>query len=827
LTIPSSKFLMSANKMTELHGLTEQEAIARRSAGQGNTVKLKTSRSYLDILNENLFTFINGVFFAISALMISLQRYGDGFLVVGVIFGGVLINICQEIWAKRKLDQISLLHRPKAIVIREAKAHNIDPSALVLGDLVAVQAGDQIVVDGQIVGEGRIEVDESLLTGESDMIPKFAGQPVYSGSFCVSGNAFYEAQKVGAETLAYQLMAGARAFRQIYTPLQQEINLIIRIFMLIACFLWILLGISFFSRSYDLNEFVQRSAVVAGLVPVGLYLAITLAYGLGAVKMIGKDVLIQQANAVESLSNVNVLCLDKTGTLTTNQISLHSVYPIAISEEELRSRLGDYAASTTAGNKTSEAIALSCPGQAHTPVMEVPFSSGRKWSAIALDTPKRSGVYVLGAPEMLAKAVSFNDEMASHITARAEEGLRVVLFAYSSDVTALRTEGDRPELPSNLVPLGIISFSDVLRPEATETLAGFAKAGIEVKIISGDNPQTVLALAKQAGLGEAVKVVSGLALAEMNEAQFAQAAEVNTVFGRISPEQKAALVRSLRKSGHYVAMMGDGVNDVLSLKQANLGIAMESGSKATRGVADIVLLKDSFAVLPFAFLEGQRIRNGIQDILKLFMVKVFCVTLLIFSTGIIADTFPFQNKQSSIYALLGVGLPSICIPIWAKPSDVSNRSMVRSMLHFTISATLSTTLIALAVYLFYLVGEVLDLPPNFKADQLNYSVPRTALVTTLVLCQLLLIPFLKPPTTAWVGGERLNGDWRYSIVAFSLMVVYSGILFISPLRHFFELSAISVKDYAFIGLMSLAWCLIQRLMWRTKFLDQFLGVDLS
>jgi cation-transporting ATPase E len=820
--------IQDAPPATNPQGLTEQEVIERRTAGQGNNVALQTSRSYRQILEENLFTFINLVFFALSVVMALLHRFGDAFLVVVVIFGGVLINIYQEVWAKRQLDRIALLHRPKANVIRENREYTIDLGEIVLGDILVVRPGDQILVDGVVVGEGRMDVDESLLTGESDMIPKVAGTPVYSGSFCVSGTACYEAQKVGTETVVFKLVTGARVFRQVYTPLQQEINLVIRIFMLLACFLWILLGISFLSRSLPFADIVQRAAVVAGLVPAGLLLAITLAYGMGAVRMLGQDVLIQQANAVESLSNVDVLCLDKTGTLTTNQIDVQEIYPIGISEEALKQKLGDYAANVTVHNRTSEAIAAVYSGKVRSLKAEIPFASVRKWSAIAFDEGSNAGVYILGAPEMLAKAVTLTEEMTAYIQASVEQGLRVLLFAYSNDLSVIDPNSDNVILPSTLTPLGIIQFSDQLRPEARETLYGFAQAGIKVKIISGDNPQTVAALAKQAGFGSEIQLVSGSQLAQMDEIQFAQAAVSCNIFGRITPEQKAKLVKTLRRQGHYVAMIGDGVNDVLSLKQANLAIAMESGSKATRAVADIVLIKNSFGALPHTFLEGQRIRNGIRDILTLFMVRVFCVTLLIFSTAMVTDGFPLLNKHAAIVTLIGVGLPTIVLPLWAKPGVISkHRSMVRSLLHFTVPATLSMTMVALLVYLLYIVSAILDLAPGSDFSQVNYAQPRTALVTILVLCQLFLIPFLKPPTTAWVGGESLSGDWRYSITAFILLVVYLAILFVPPLRNFFELVPLSWLDCLFLGLVAVEWCLILRAIWRTRFLDRFLGVNLS
>ncbi len=650
-------------------GLTEEEASKRRAEGLGNNVFLQTSRSYRQIINENIFNFINIVFFALSAVMILLRRYSDAFLVVVIISFGVIIAVCQEIWAKRKLDEIALLNRPQTSVIREGNKRDIDPAEIVQGDTIVLAAGDQILVDGFIVGDGRIDVDESLLTGESDLISKVAPDNVYSGTFCVNGAACFEATKVGAETVAYKLMTGARAFRHVYTPLQQEINLIIRILLLLSCYLWILVGISFTSRSYSLADIVQHAAVVAGLVPSGLLIAITLAYGTAAVRMLGQDVLIQQANAVESLSHVNVLCLDKTGTLTSNQIELQRVFPIGISETELRQKLGDYVTNTTAPNRTSEAIAESCSGIKRSTKGEIPFSSARKWSAIAFDEGIGSGVYILGAPEILAASISLPESINNYIQENFERGLRVLLFAYIENLDVINEEPEKIALPSTLTPLGVITFSDKLRPQASETLHSFQKAGIDLKIISGDNPDTVAALAKQAGLSEDINLVSGLELAIMDDSQFNAAAKSCTVFGRITPEQKAKLVQMLRLQGNYVAMIGDGVNDVLSLKQASLAISMESGSKATRSVADIILLKDSFAALPFAFLEGQRIRNGIRDSLALFIVRVFCVALLIFSTGMVADSFPLVNKHSALLAMFGVGLPTAVFPIWAKPGE--------------------------------------------------------------------------------------------------------------------------------------------------------------
>ncbi len=816
-------------KDTALEGLTTKEAIDRRHRGQGNDVKLETGRSYWQIIRENIFTFINIVFFAISIVMISLQLYSDGVLVVVVIFGGVLVNIIQEIWAKQQLDKIALLNRPKVTVIRDGKEQELEPREIVLGDILVAASGEQILVDGQVVGQGKIEVDESLLTGESELILKVAADQVYSGTFCVSGRALYQATQVGKDTTAYQLTVSARAFRQVYTPLQVEINLIIRVVMLIACFLWVLSGVSMFSQARSLTDFVHRAAVIAGLVPVGMYLAITLAYALGAVRMIGQDVLIQQANAVESLSNVDVLCLDKTGTLTSNNLRLLNIYPLGIEEPKLKQILASYGTGVTTTNKTSEAIALW--GQTHNldtfptqPIIhEIPFTSNRKWSALTLEQDQGKVTYVLGAPEILAPSIANSHQYSDYLHNQTSQGLRVLMFAMTLDTGF----SNSPVLPSRLTPLGILTFGDELRPQVQETLAGFRTAGIELKIISGDNPETVVALAKQAGVAKEIQGVSGAELALMDEAEFRQAALENNVFGRITPEQKAKLVKVLRRCGRYVAMIGDGVNDVLSLKQANLGIAMESGAKATRGVADIVLLKDSFGALPFTFLEGQKIRNGIIDVVKLFLIRSLSMTMMIFASAIVVDHFPFVNKHTAIVSLIGVGFPTMFIPLWAKPGVPPWRSLIRNILHFVLPAVISLTCVGMLVYLFYLATAITSIPATTPLTQLEHGIPRTALVTVLIFCQLLLIPFLKPPTRLWAGGETVQGDWRYTLVALGLFLLYGVITMIPTTREFFNLVLLKPEDYLFLGMVSLEWGLILRLAWRTKALDRFLGVDLS
>ncbi len=364
---------------------------------------------------------------------------------------------------------------------------------------------------------------------------------------------------MGTQSTAYKLTAGARTFRRVLTPLQQQATTVIRILLVLACYLGLALLMITTIRQTPLLQTVQMAVVIAGLVPNGLLLAIAVAYGLAAVRLANTGALIQQANAVESLSNVTVLCCDKTGTLTTNRLSVHAVQPFGIGEEELCALLGVYAASVSVSNATAAAIATAYLAQAQPTSAEVPFSSASKWSALTLAETQK--VYVLGASEMLEPFLRPESRLGDQATAWAEQGLRVVLFACYDEIRGLYDADGQPRLQPGLNPLGLVSLGDILRPEARATLAAFSQAGVQLKVISGDHPHTVAALAKQMGFASDLKSVSGLDLSEMEPAQFAQVVRDTTVFGRITPQQKERIVQELRAQGAYVAMVGDGLND--------------------------------------------------------------------------------------------------------------------------------------------------------------------------------------------------------------------------------------------------------------------------
>ncbi len=818
-TIASTEPQLGANHAPPpiLQGLSEAEVRLRRANGQGNMVKLPTSRSYVQILRENILTVINLILFALSAALLLLGRPLDALTTVSVISFNLVVGIIQEIRAKRALDRIALLTRPSATVLRAGHEHTIDPSALVVGDLLVVRPGDQVVVDGRLVGQGWIDADESLLTGESDLVRKGAGDAVSSGSFCVNGSAVYEAVQVGTQSTAYQLTAGARTFRRVLTPLQRQITTVLRILLTLACYLGLALLMITTIKQTALLVMVQMAVVIAGLIPNGLLLATAVAYGLAAVRLAGKGVLIQQANAVESLSNVTVLCCDKTGTLTANRLSVQAVQPYGIGEDELGALLGSYAASVSVSNATTAAIAAAYPAQAQPASAEVPFSSATGWSALTLAEAQQT--YALGAPELLEPFLQPDSRLAEQAAAWTERGLRVLLLACYNDLLDLHDADGQPRLQPGLRPLGLVSLGDVLRPEARQTLAAFSQAGVQLKIISGDHPHTVAALARQVGLAPDLKSVSGLDLAHLDPTQFAQVVRETTVFGRISPPQKARIVQELRAQGAYVAMVGDGLNDVLSLKGANLGISMQGGSQMTRTAADIVLLGDSFAALPPAVQEGQRVINGMQQILQLFLNRVSSFILLI----LLIPGFPFSPRQSSLVTLLTVGIPTVALAIWAQPGPTRGKQLLVRLVHFVLPAILAGSLATLFVYL---VAVALAASRGLP-EATVIATARSTITVFATVCGILLLVFVAPPTRFLAGGNPSSGDWRPTMLAGVLLAGLAVLLSIPLGRAVFEISALPLFDVAAIVGMALLWALLLHLIWRFRLLERVFGIPVD
>lgn len=797
-------------------GLTEAEASARHARGEGNRVEPSISRSYARILLQNVVTPIHILLFVIAIFLGLLSLYGDAIMTGGLIVINIVVSVIQEARAKRQLDRIALLTKPMATVIRDGKERALDPAEIVRGDAVVARPGDQILVDGVVLQSSNLSVDESLLTGESDLIAKKPGDNVYSGSFCMTGTGIYEAGNVGASSVAQQITAQARTYRDVKTPLQREVGLILRVIFLLMVALGVQVGNSLWKiyNELPLKESVQAAAVIAALVPQGLVLMVTVTYAMAAVRMSGKGALIQRMNAVESTSHIAVLCMDKTGTLTTNRLTLQNIEPLEMAETEVRQHLAEYAVSTPTANHTIDALVEALGGGVSPRRLreEAPFSSARKWSALAYADGRpeeQRGAYYLGAPDMLEPALHPGASLGTRAETWKDSGLRVLLFAWHPDVPRLQGEDGEHHLPQGLIPLAAIAFSDELRPEARATIDAFRDTGVTLKVISGDHPETVRALAIQAGFPPDCKMVSGLELDALSDAELAVVARDTTIFGRITPQQKERLVTALRAQGQYVAMIGDGVNDVLALKQANLAVAMRSGAQVTRNVADIVLVDDSFAALPHAFREGQRILRGMHDVIDLFLVRAAYVSLIILATSLLGEAFPVTPKQNALLATLTVGIPAFALAAWAKPGRTP-KNLVASSSHFVVPAAISIAVVSMTVYLF------------FREISSDLELARSALTTTTVMCGLLLIPFVEPPSEPWTGGDSISGDWRPTILAALLLVLYFAIVFIGPLRHFYELGILPYSGYFLLGFVVAGWAVGLRFIWRMR-----LGVRLQ
>lgn len=837
--------------MVAIEGLSEQEAQNRRKQGLGNDTNNRSSRSYWDIARANLFTFFNNILFAIGVALIALGRYNDALTSVGLGLINALISTVQEIRAKRQLDRIALIATPRVTVIREGREKVVVPADLVQGDVIRVSAGDQIVVDGVMLGGGVLEMDESLLTGESDLVRKQAGDPLFSGSFCVSGVGYMQAEKVGSASFANQLTATARTVKVTQTPLQRRINFVVRLVMLVVVIMSIMILLAGLLEGLSTVRLVQIAAVLSGQVPYGLFLMIVVAYALGAAAIAKQGALVQQINAIESLSNIDVLCMDKTGTLTANRLVLNALCPLGDAPGDVvEAQLGDFVRSASVSNTTSEAVMAAVPGESRPAIDEVPFASARKWSALAFDQPERRGVYVLGATEMLKPylppdAVAPESLLAQQARDWSAQGLRVLLFAYNPDVTTLQDDQGQPRLPA-LTPLALVSLRDELRPGARETIAAFKQLGLELKVISGDDPQTVAALAKQVGFPDDITLVSGPELAAMTEAEFDQAAAEATIFGRITPEQKNALVDALLRQGKRVAMMGDGVNDVLALKKASLGIAMESGSSAARNVADMILLRDSFTVLQPAFHEGRRIIGGMSNALYLFLTRVATTTLIIIGVTMVGLDFPFDPAQVALTTFT-VGVPAFFLTLWARPRRLQE-NLLSSLARFVFPAAIVAMLIAVAIYVVdynFLLDSPLTEGDETWARQIfesytGVSADNAAYANTVatVLAQgsvsifiswmaCFLILFLEPPHRFFLGWRReVSADKRPAWLALGLFIVFWIIWSFDPLGYYFGILVKPLPINLILLSLVIVWFFVVRTIWRARLFERFLGLDI-
>ncbi len=631
-------------------GLSSEAVAARRRAGLVNVTTDDGRRHVADIVRANVLTRFNAILGGLLVVVLAIGEYQDALFGV-VLVTNALIGIIQEWRAKLTLDRLSIISAPRVRVVRDGRRSEVARGDIVVGDVVEVAAGDQLPVDGTVLASTHLEIDESLLTGESDPVLVAPGQRVLSGSFVVAGEGAFVTTAVGDDAYAARLAQEAKRFTTVRSELRQGTDTILRIGTWALLPVGLLLVISQLRTTSSIPDALRGSvAGVGAMIPEGLVLLTSVAFAVGVVRLGRRKALIQELSAVEVLARVDVVCVDKTGTLTQGTLRVTAVEgPDGETvDDDVTMALGALVAAEPRPNASLRAIAE----VGHDPgwVLEgcFAFSSARKWSGA---TFRDRGTWLLGAPDVLLPA---EHPVRARVDTLAAGGVRVLLLA--------RTDGALADPPAGLDAVGLVVLEERIRDDAAATLAYFAEQGVDVKVISGDHPATVGAIARRVGIPGGAAPVDARTLPSDPEA-LADVLASSSVFGRVQPHQKRAMVRALQARGHVVAMTGDGVNDVLALKDAEMGVAMGSGSGAARSVAQLVLLDDSFASLPFVVAEGRRVIANVERVANLFVTKSVYAALLAVAVGIAQVPFPFFPRHLTIISTLTIGIPAFFLAL--------------------------------------------------------------------------------------------------------------------------------------------------------------------
>ena len=783
-----------------MNGLSAAQVAERVSAGRTNEYRERTSRSAAQILRANVFTIFNGILGVALVLVLALGHWADA------LFGFVLLlntatGTLAEIRAKRALDRLAVLETPRAVVLRDGTETEVAVGEVVIDDVVRLRAGQQVPADGEVLISDGLEIDESILTGESRPVRPVSGAQVMSGTTVTAGTGLFRTTAVGGDAYAHRLAREARRYSLVVSELQAGTNRVLHwiswvIVPVALVLVWSQLRLSG-SIAETWSSGAWRHAVVAGIagvvsmVPQGLVLLTSVNFATASLSLARRNVLVQELPAVEVLARVDTLCLDKTGTITTGRIRLGEVQG-PDGDQAPSEVLSALALLSTVGeaNATADAIREGLsnlrglgeqglkdarePGNtgSSADVESVPFSSRRKWSAVR----DRSGTtWVLGAPEIVLAGHS--ESVLDRARQIAAQGVRVVALARSGSPWRSAPGEDDPRLPDHLEAAGIVILTEEIRPDAAETLAYFRQQGVDAKVISGDSPETVAAVARQAGVtapggGELVALdartlpagAGGGHETDEDLGRLADAVEGASVLGRVTPEQKRALVRALKSRGHVVAMTGDGVNDALALKDADLGIAMGNGAPATKAVARLVLLKGEFSALPGVVAQGRRVMANTERIASLFLAKTIYASLIAVVVSAMAVAYPFLPRQFTVVSSLTIGIPAFVLAL-APSNQRYRQGFLGRVLSLCVPAGLMAGTVTLSTYLWLTLTHA----PRAQVT--------TATTLVLITCGLWLLTLTARPLTSW----------RLGLVVLMGAIAVLGVI-APPVRAFFLLA---------------------------------------
>ncbi|MFD7665850.1 HAD-IC family P-type ATPase [Streptomyces sp. NPDC059788] len=765
-------------------GLTSAEVASRVAEGKVNDVPARSSRSIRDIVRANVCTRINAVIGVLFVIILIVGPIQDG-LFGGVILANTLIGVIQEVRAKRTLDQLAIVGEARNTVRRDGATVELAPAQLVLDDVIELGPGDKVAVDGVVQESDNLEVDESLLTGEADPVFKRPGDKVMSGSFVVAGTGAFTATRVGRDAYAAQLAEEARRFTLVNSELRNGINTILKFVTYAIIPAGIALIISQLAvGSGDIPEAVRR--MVAGLVPMvpeGLVLLTSVAFAVGVIRLGKKKCLVQELPAIEGLARVDTVCLDKTGTLTETSMDVDEVHQIepGVPVGEVLGALG---AADARPNASMQAIIDAHPApEGWAEQNSVPFSAARRWSGATLSDPAgRTSTWLIGAADVLLPP---GHAVLVAVDAYGSRGLRVLLLARCS--VPLTEALGNPALDTDTVtPVALVVVKQRTRAEAPATLRYFAGQGVEAKVISGDNALSVSAVARGLGLPGSERHVDARYLPERPD-QLADAVEGNAIFGRVGPQQKRDMVAALKSRGHTVAMTGDGVNDVLALKDADVAVSMGTGSPAARSVAQIVLLNNNFSSLPSVVAEGRRVIGNIERVANLFLTKTVYSVLLAIVVVLANVPYPFLPRHLTLIGSLTIGIPAFFLAL-APNAERAKPHFVRRVLRFAVpcgaiaaAATMTSYTIARSVY------------------DGNLAAETSAATLTLFLVGLWALAIIARPYT-W---------WRILLVL-AMAVSFAGVLVIPFLQKFFQLQLVgTTAPWAAVGVAVAAGLLLE------------------
>jgi cation-transporting ATPase E len=731
-------------------GLTAEQVRERVDTGRTNAVEERTSRTVNEIVRANVLTRFNAMLSVIALAVLATGRIGDMLFALVLVLNSA-IGIIQEVRAKRTLDRLAMLHAPTATVVRDGDRIEVPIAEVVLDDLIEISTGDQVPADGHLSISEGVEIDESNLTGEADAVPKSVGDDVMSGTAVVAGKGYFQARAVGEDAYARQIAAEVKTFRRAHSEIEHSINTLLRYIT------WVIVAITPFLLWGQFNSLEDdqtwqdavtgTAAALVGMVPEGLVLLTSLSFGLAALALTRKQVLVQELPAVEGLARVDVVCLDKTGTLTDGAISFDELIVLPGADElEIGGALGAMAHQTDP-NPSLAAIGVQYEDTAGwVRSAEVPFSSARKWSAMSFDGHRS---WYLGAPDML---LDEEDPLRERVGAMAAEGRRVLLFQRSDSPL-------HPEHPNDdRRSVALVALGENIRPDAAETLGFFAEQGVTIKVISGDNPTTVAAIGRRLGLDVGEPVDARHIGSEAED--LVDVVEQGTIFGRVSPQQKRSMVRALQANGHTVAMTGDGVNDAMALKDADIGVAMGNAAQATKAASQLVLLDGRFSRMPSVLSEGRRVIGNIERVASFFVAKNTYSLLLAICVTVAGMTYPFLPRHLTLISGVTIGIPAFFLALGPNPTRYRPGFLHRVLLFSLPAGAITGT----AIFASYLLA---------RAEDLNVDESRTMATVSALVVALWILAVLARPFKAWKAG-LVGTMMLLAVLAFVIPIAQEG-----------------------------------------------------